>query len=91
MTTLDTVRELHVLYGIAMTNRLTEPEPAISDVYGRLAWNIHWALWEIVRGQDAAGQLRWLATKWNDIADTSIDERVAALYGSWAQNIKSIT
>jgi len=91
MTALETVRELHVLYGIATTNRLTEPQPAISDVYERLASGIHWSLYWITGGVDAAAELGGLAAKWKDVADSSEDERVAALYGSWAQNIKSIT
>jgi len=92
MTALDTVRELHVLYGIAMTNRLTEPEPAISDVYAGLASDIHATLRWITAAKDVREHLRWLAAKWNDTANRHLSgERVAALYGSWAQNIKSIT
>ena len=90
-TTLETVRGLHVLYGIAMTNRLTQPEPAISDAYRVLAGDIHTILDWITGAHYTAVWLRWLLIKWNDAADMSDDDRVTALYGSWAQNVKSIT
>ena len=91
MTALETVRELHVLYGIAATNELTETEPAIYSVYGKMIWAIHWAILAITAGDDPATEIRRLAGSLNHRANESDDERVAALYGSWAQNIKSIT
>jgi len=91
MTTLETVRELHVLYGIAMTNRLTEPVSAVSDAYDVFAAGIHTALFWIVKGSDVGRELRRLVEKWDEEIACTSNERVAALYGSWAQNIKSIT
>jgi len=83
------VRQLHVLYGIAMVNKLTEPALYICDVYGELARGLHQILLGITAGNHVPIELSWLADEWEEVARTS-DGKTAALFGSWAGNIRNI-
>jgi len=83
------VRQLHVLYGIAMVNKLTQDEDTIKQVYGILAKGLHLVLLGITNLNHVETELASLADEWEEIGRLS-DARQAAMFGSWAQNIRNI-
>ena len=89
LTPREAVRQLHVMYGIAITTKLTDDYDYIRSVYGQLASDIHRVLLGITNEYDPETELRWLASKWREVARTS-DGRTAALFGSWAQNVEGM-
>lgn len=85
----EAVRQLHVLYGIAMTCKLTEDELIICDVYGEIVRDIHHVLLGITSCNDVETELKWLVGEWEQAAHNS-DARQAALFTSWAKNVRNI-
>jgi len=83
------VRQLHVLYGIAMVNKLTEDEDIIKSVYGVIAKGLHLVLLGITSLNHVETELSSLADEWEEIARLS-DARQGALFGSWAGNVRNI-
>ena len=85
----EAVRQLHVMYGIAMTTKLCEDYDYIRSVYGQLASDIHRVLLGITNEYDVTSELHWLADTWGEVARMS-DGRTAALFGSWARNVEGM-
>ena len=85
----EAVRQLHVMYGIAMTKKLREDYDYIRSVYGQLASDIHRVLLGITNENEVEMELRWLADTWGEVSRTS-DGRTAALFGSWAQSVEGM-
>ena len=85
----EAVRQLHVMYGIAITNKLTDDYDYIRYDYGQLASDIHRVLLGITNLGEVEIELRWLADMWAEISRTS-DGRTAALFSSWSQNVEGM-
>ena len=89
LTPRECVRQLHVLYGIAMTCKLGDDYDHIRAVYGQIASDIHRVLLGVTNENDVNTELSWLAGHWDEVARLS-DGRTAALFGSWARNVRNL-
>ncbi len=89
---LEAVRELHVLYGIAMTRTLTgDPDSMEMWGYKRLASDLHRAMEAIaVDKTDPAAVIPNVARGLETVARTTRSVTVRGLYEVWAKNIRSI-
>ena len=89
-TPLEVVRELHVLYGIAVTKMVTvESDTTELYAYRRLARELHRTIDNIAaRSHHPADAIEELAVEL--IEGRHYEGELRALYETWAKNIRSI-
>ena len=81
MTPLDTIREMHVLYGIAATRRW-DAEPIDAGAYRKMAKDLHTAM----LADDPVVMATWAARQW-EAAATIAEYPADSLYAVWAKNL----
>ncbi len=85
---LEAIRELHVLYGIAIQKAYSEGGmSAVRTVYDGIANELHLSMRGIANGADPQAEVRRLVTIWTDKLSWS---KTPAVYSSWAKNVKEI-
>jgi len=89
-TPLETIRELHVLYGIAITKMVgLESDTTELYAYRRLARELHRTMDKIAaRSHPPADAIEELAVEL--IEGRHYESELRALYETWAKNIRSI-
>lgn len=87
-TPLEAIRELHVLYGIAIQKAYSEGGMStVRTVYDGIANELHLSMRGIANGADPQTEVRRLVGIWSDKLAWS---KSAAVYSSWAKNVKEI-
>lgn len=88
VTPLEAIRGLHVLYGIAIQKAYAEGGMStVRTVYDGIANELHLSMRGIANGSDPQTEIRRLVTIWTDKLSWS---KSAAVYSSWAENVKEI-